>query len=227
MGIFKKYRALVTEIKKPLPDIFTIHFVSDKQFQYLPGQFLHLSLDEYDPSMPWPDSRCFSMQSSPNNDELSITFAVKGKFTLRMAEELRVGKKIWLKLPYGELFQKPHSKENCVFIAGGTGITPFLSLFTDSSFAQYANPKLYFGFRSEKYHIFKDELIRSKTINSLFVVTIIDQKKEGILNIESIYNECQNATFFISGPPIMIKNFKNSLLENNVVEKRIITDDWE
>lgn len=42
-----------------------------------------------------------------------------------MKTELYVGKELWLKLPYGDLFQRNHEKENCVVIAGGTKITSF------------------------------------------------------------------------------------------------------
>ena len=82
---------------------------------------MHLALDEYDPSSGWPESRCYSMQTSPVNEFIKITFSVKGKFTTRMADELKQGKIIDLKLPYGDFFQQDHSKENVVFIAGGTG----------------------------------------------------------------------------------------------------------
>jgi NAD(P)H-flavin reductase len=227
MAIIKKYLSKVEKVKNPLPDIYTVSFLSDNRFQYNIGQFLHLALDEYDPSMQWPISRCFSMQSSPGEEHLTITFAVKGKFTSRMADELKPGKDIWLKLPYGDIFNRGHSLENCVFIAGGTGVTPFLSLFTDASFVTYKTPKLYLGFRSEKYDIFKEELALAKKTNINFEVIEVNQDKEGVLNIEQIYNSNPGAVYFISGPPIMIKNFKNYLLEKQMPEKLVITDDWE
>ena len=32
---------------------------------FKPGQFLHLAIDEYDPSFHWPESRVFSIANSP------------------------------------------------------------------------------------------------------------------------------------------------------------------
>jgi ferredoxin-NADP reductase len=227
MAIIKKHLSKVEKVKNPLPDIFTVSFLSNKRFQYNQGQFLHLALDEYDSSMQWPESRCFSMQSSPGEEHLTITFAIKGKFTRRMADELKPGKEIWLKLPYGDLFSRGHSPESCVFIAGGTGVTPFLSLFTDTSFSSYKTPKLYLGFRSEEYNIFKEELALARRINNNFEIVIVNQEKEGVLNIERIYHSNPGSVYFISGPPIMIKNFKNFLLEKQISENLVITDDWE
>ena len=77
MAIVKKYKAKVEQIINPLPDIYTVSFSSDKEFKYLPGQFLYLALDNYDGIGQWPESRCFSMQSNMNEAQIKITFAVK------------------------------------------------------------------------------------------------------------------------------------------------------
>jgi NAD(P)H-flavin reductase len=226
--LVKKYLSIVTRVEIPLPDIYTVYFEStEKQFKYRPGQFLHLTLSEYDPSLQWPESRCFSMHSSPNEKYIKITYSVNGKYSKRIAEEIKVGKKIWLKLPYGDIFDRNHSTDNCVFIAGGTGVTPFLSLFNDPVFNTYKNPILYLGFREEKYNIFNQELNKAKEINKSFTFSLIYQNKDGMINIESIYNSHPDTTFFISGPPVMIKLFRNFLIQNSMTENRIITDEWE
>ncbi len=227
MANVRKYLSTVEKIENPLKGIYTITFSSDKIFKFLPGQFLHLALDKYDGIGLWPESRCFSIQSNPKENFLKITYAVKGIFTNRMANELKVGKNVWLKLPYGDIFQRGNNLSNCFFIAGGTGITPFLSLFTDNSFEAYKKPILYAGFKNSNYHIFKNELEEAKRINKKFSINVIYQYKQGMLDIEKIYNNHGDKTYFISGPPLMIKNFKNYLLQNRVDESKIITDDWE
>ncbi len=53
---------------------------------------MHLALDRYDPGGFWPDSRVFSIASSPvERQRLTITYAVKGAFTTRMERELTPG----------------------------------------------------------------------------------------------------------------------------------------
>src|SRR6188474_1903347 len=62
------------------------------------GQVLHLALDPYDPSGFWPESRVFSIASSPAQREVvRITYAVHGRFTARMEAELVEGKQVWIK----------------------------------------------------------------------------------------------------------------------------------
>ena len=229
MAIIKKYKSVVAKIENPFQDLFIVSFKSyDKQYRYLPGQFLHLALDEYDPSSQWPESRCFSMQSDEKDDCITITFAAKGSFTNRMAKELTIGKDLWLKLPYGELFSKSHNRDNTVFIAGGTGVTPFLSLFASERFSEYINPSLYLGIRESKYNLYDASIGKARAINGSFTSTIVNQQNEGILDIGKIFGKHgKDATYFISGPPVMIKSFKAYLTQNGVSGDNVRTDDWE
>ena len=173
MAIVKKYPAKVKSIHNPIDGVFTVEFETlDKPFKYAPGQFMHLALDEYDPGGQWPDSRCFSMQTSPDEALIKITYAAKGQFTNRMQRELKTGIEVTLKLPYGDLFTQPHNKTNTIFIAGGTGITPFLSLFNHSSFAAYSNPILYAGFRNQAMNVYSVELGIALSISSAFIAPL-------------------------------------------------------
>jgi hypothetical protein len=227
--MLRKYLAQIVSITNHISDVYTIEFRSTgKPFKYDPGQFLHLALDEYDPAAQWPDSRCFSMQSSPDEELIKITYAVKGRFTTRMHQELKTGSAVTLKLPYGDLFTQPHNKENTVFIAGGTGITPFLSLFNHSSFAEYVNPVLYAGFRNQSMNLYTSELVKAQKINPSFNYIPVYQDIDGILDISKISKSSNpDSAFFISGPPAMIKTFKQSLITNGISISQVLTDDWE
>ena len=227
--IVKKYKSEVVSVENPIPDIRTVTLRPlEKAYKYNPGQFLHLALDEYDPAQQWPESRCFSMQSSPDQETIRITFAAKGRFTERMARELVPGKVIHVKLPYGDIFSAEHDKDRSVFVAGGTGITPFLSLFTSGDFPAYKNPKLYFGVRNASHQLYAADLDKARGLNSSFTVTLLDEEKDGRLDINKIFSENgPSAVYFISGPPVMIKNFKAALAAGGVPAENIRTDDWE
>ncbi|MDD4830486.1 MAG: FAD-dependent oxidoreductase, partial [Bacteroidales bacterium] len=174
--------------------------------------------------------RCFSLQSSPNEKNAKITYAVKGEFTIQMEKQLNIGTEVWLKLPYGELFEHKHDKNKTVFIAGGTGVTPFLSLFTDQSFLVYENPKIYLGFRSKEYNIYQSALNKMMEIreNLSTMLQIRYENEVGIIDINEIFEQNgTDANYFISGPPIMIKLFRQKLIEKGVSDINILTDDWE
>jgi len=228
----KKYKSIVISVLNPFTGIYTVEFSPIiGKYKYLPGQFLHIALDEdYDGSTQWPDSRCFSMQSNPNDETLKITYAVKGQFTHQMEQQLKVGSEVWLKLPYGDLFSQPHNKADTVFIAGGTGITPFLSLFTHESFNEYIHPHIYLGFRSKDYNIYEHELKSVQLFDSTVktCITLFYQDVDGVIDINQIFiDNGIESTYFISGPPVMIKSFKQKLIISGVSTEQILTDDWE
>ena len=227
--LVKKYLSEVAEIQNPVDRLFVLKLRSkEKPFRFLPGQFLHLALDDYDPSNGWPESRCFSIQGLDSPDLVTLTFSVKGRFTTRMAAELAEGRSVWVKMPYGSLFQDLPGKSGCVFIAGGTGITPFLALFTDGSFGEYMNPKLYAGFRNESFDLYEDYLSSARKINPGFECIKYYEERDGMLDIERIYRDQETAqVYFISGPPLMIKEFKDYLKKQKVPDDRIKTDEWE
>ena len=168
------------------------------------------------------------LQSSPKDQLIRITYSVKGSFTKRMVKEIYPGASVTLKLPYGDLFSQPHSRENTVFIAGGTGITPYLSLFDDPSFADYRNPVLHAGFRNPEMNLYLSELELAVQINPTLIIHNVYQDKDGALDIEKIFQQSdQTSSFFISGPPVMIQTFKSFLLSTGIDGKKLLTDDWE
>jgi ferredoxin-NADP reductase len=231
MAIVRKHRCQVTEVRQPLPDVYVARFASqDRPFQYQPGQFLHLALDPYDASRPWPESRCFSIMTPAGGDprELGIAFAVKGAFTLRMSAELVPGREIWLKLPYGELFAADWSGRTCVFLAGGTGVTPFLSLFGAPAFARFTHACLYLGVRSASHDVFAAELAQAQRGNPAFAVEVRCEDTQGLIPIDQVRERHgPEAVYFLSGPVAMIRAFRARLLALGVPAEQIRSDDWE
>jgi ferredoxin-NADP reductase len=231
MAIVRKHQSRVTAVRQVLPDVYTATFAPvDRPFDYRPGQFLHLALEPYDAARPWPESRCFSIQTLPaqGRQELSITFAVKGAFTRRMAQELAPGREVWLKLPYGDLFAGDWSGKPCVFIAGGTGITPFLSLFLDDGFRRFADASLYLGIRGPSYHVFAGEVAQAQQRNPALAVEIFFEDSQGYIPIERLHQRHgAEAVYFLSGPAAMIAGFRARLLALGVVPEHVRSDDWE
>ena len=95
--------------------------------QFRPGQFLHLALDNYDPSFNWPESRVFSIANAPERNTLIYLFRQKVDFTNRMMNEISIGSQIWIKLPYGIFNFNDAIGEDVVLNCRGTGISPFIS----------------------------------------------------------------------------------------------------
>lgn len=238
MSISVKIPAIVEKVNKHTSDVCSYVFKPKRRCpRFKPGQFLHLAIDPYDPSFQWPESRVFSIANSPTRREkIKITFAVKGKFTKRMYDEIKESDTVWLKLPYGD-FTFDENDKDIVLIAGGTGITPFLS------FLEYAidnkissKIKLYYGVRSKELLLFEELISECDNClpnfnKSIYLESERDLKfRYGRLNIEQILNETENkenTIFYLSGPVEMVNNFKAYLKDNSINEPQIRIDKWE
>jgi len=237
MATPKKIEAIVT--KRQIIDnrVMLLEMKPTKRVpNFSPGQFLHLALDKYDPSESWPESRVFSIASSPDTrqERISLLISKQGKFTQRMFEEIAENKELWIKLPYGDFTLNNRLEEENIFIAGGTGISPFLSILK-SNLEDYHSIKMYFGIRSIEYFIEKSFLIHKQKIDPNFDMEIFIENnnsteyKSGVIDIQYIFykHRQEKCNYFLSGPKKMIDTFSNYLTKQRVQEKRIIIDSWE
>lgn len=240
MSISVKIPATVEKVNKHTDEVCSYIFRPKKRCpRFKPGQFLHLAIDTYDPSFQWPESRVFSIANSPaRRENIKITIAVKGKFTKRMYNEIKEGDTIWLKLPYG-YFTFDENDKSIVLIAGGTGITPFLS-FLEYAVDNKVNSiiKLYYGVQSKKLFLFEKLISECKNSLPNFKKSIYlekmnninDKFRKGRLNINQILNETDNkekTIFYLSGPVEMVNSFKTYLQDNSINETQIRIDKWE
>ena len=230
-----KVKVLVTRAVKHTPSVVSYQFEPQGRVpKFHPGQFLHLALDAYSPDRPWPESRVFSIASATSERarELAVTISVKGAYTQRIFSTLQEGSECWLKLPYGE-FLFP-SDVRLVLVAGGVGITPYLSLLQRLLEVKSDQPvQLFYGVRSAPLHLFGDLLDRCSAELPNFSKTVYCEDgsvpgKTGILDIDAIHAAAPaDALFFLSGPPAMIHLFKARLLGLGVAGECIRVDDWE
>ncbi|HPL96912.1 MAG TPA: FAD-dependent oxidoreductase [Smithellaceae bacterium] len=230
-----KVKALVTRVVKHTPSVVSYQFAPQGRVpKFHPGQFLHLALDAYSPDRPWPESRVFSIASATSERarELSVTISVKGTYTQRIFNTLQEGSECWLKLPYGE-FLFPDDRP-LALVAGGVGITPYLSLLKHRLEIRSSQPiRLSYGVRSAEYYLFGELLNRCEAELPNFHMAVYCEDgsvpgNRGILDIAAIHDAAPGkALFFLSGPPAMISAFRNRLSGLGVEQNRIRVDDWE
>lgn len=230
-----KVNALVTRVVKHTPSVVSYQFAPQGRVpKFHPGQFLHLALDAYSPDRPWPESRVFSIASATSERarELSVTISVKGAYTQRIFSTLQEGSECWLKLPYGE-FLFPDDRP-LALIAGGVGITPYLSLLKHRLEVRSEQLiHLFYGVRSAEYNLFGELLKRCEAELPNFHKTVYCEDGslpgiKGILDIAAVHVAApENSLFYLSGPPAMITTFRNRLSGLDVEQDRIRVDDWE
>jgi len=233
----QKLRCEVVEILDHGEGVYSV-FLKPKSPapRFLPGQFLHLALDEYKPGDFWPDSRTFSIASPPADRQLlRITYAVKGQFTTRMEKELLPGRQVWVKMPYGEFIVRT-DREVCL-LAGGTGVTAFTAFLGGLTKEIPHKVNFFYGARNPDLLIYRSAVEEaSQRCPALDIHFLVEEDAEkagclpGLITMATVFKLITNplaVAYYLSGPPSMVKSLIADLQQGGVATDQIITDAWE
>ena len=155
------FKAVVEQVARHDSNVASFRLKAEKRLpRFVPGQFIHLTMDAYDPSSFWPESRVFSVANAVmDRSTIWLTISRQGNYTGRILDEVQSGSVLWAKGPYGEFsVDGSHGYRSAVLIAGGTGITPFCA-FMDAALAQGKLPVeeaiLHYGARTPELLIYR------------------------------------------------------------------------
>jgi ferredoxin-NADP reductase len=197
--------------------------------RFKPGQFLHLALDASEPGGFWPESRVFSIASSPGErDRLSITYAVKGAFTARMERELTEGVAVWAKLPYGDFVVD--SASDAVLFAGGTGVTAFTAFLQSLEPERTTRVLLFYGARKPDLFVYGPLAEACAREVASLSCSLVCEETDGRLQVDAAWPAIatlHDPLFYLSGPPPMLMALTAQLRSRGVSPKDIRTDAWE
>jgi len=248
MSTPRKIACTVAEIVNHGQQVYSVDLRPSMQVPHFkPGQFLHLTVDEYDPSGFWPESRVFSIASSPTErNRVRICYAVKGRYTRKMEEYLQPGKTVWVKLPYGDFVID--ASEPVFLIAGGTGISAFSAFLASLSARQQHKVTLVYGARTSDLLLDRPFLnAQTETCPNFRIVYFsegpFDQEtpesmrpmapiwhrggKIDIGAILALFPDAMPACFYLSGPPTMLNHLTERLKSLGVPDERIRRDAWD
>ena len=101
------------------PNVFVLSF--KRNFDFRAGQVLGLAMSTAD------DARLYSIASGDSDENINILYNIKpgGKLTPNLAA-LQQGDTLWITVPFGTY---AGSAEPAYWIAAGTGIAPFMSMY--------------------------------------------------------------------------------------------------
>jgi ferredoxin-NADP reductase/ferredoxin len=226
----------VSDIKQLSSDSKLFRFTSTKLNKPLApfraGQYIGLTVEINGVRT----SRPFSIASSPNQlsyYELGIRIKEGGFVSPFLVENLKVGDVLEASEPLGNLFYNPLFHGNdLVFIAGGCGITPFISMLKDISEKDIPlNIWLIFGCLTEKDILFREELDdiqkRRSNIHIRYILSEpeADWKGEcGFISRDKILTEIgaiEKKYFYVVGNRAMSEFVKGELKALGISQHRI------
>lgn len=188
---------------------------SKKRADYLPGQYIYLTLPGILPVEGRGPTRQFTLSSSPTETDLVITTKENEKSAFkRKFMDLVPDTEVEADGPMGTFYFDQNSHGNHVFIAGGMGITPFRSMLKFAVDRKLTiTAQLYYFVSNKEDAIFTEELAKWQK-KGLLNYEIIETQGKGAQKINA--KKFLNSHFWITGPASFVTKMENMLLRQKV-----------
>lgn len=223
--------------KQPLAEgTMAFHFSKPDGFTFTPGQAADLIIADESSAANTQDARhTFSMVSAPHENELVFATRMRDSLYKQQLKALPLGATAFVDGPFGALVLGDDLSQAAVCIAGGIGITPFMSMLRDAAERQRQQDiLLLYSNRRPEDSAFLAELQELSRRNPRFkliaTMTNMDASAQawdgatGYLNAERIqaYSAAlHQPQYYLSGPPMLVEAMMDVLDEMAVAPDAI------
>jgi propane monooxygenase reductase component len=202
----------------------------DADFKFFPGQYVDIAVPGTD------EVRSFSMANTSARESRQLEFVIKvypdGLFSEYLDQTLKVGDRLTVAGPYGVFMLRDAPDKDLVFVGGGAGMAPILSLLRSMAERGIDRKAVYYyGARRRADLCFTDELraLEQTLPNFRFVPALSDEDWEGENGlITDVVSRSESALArahaYICGPPPMVEAAVPLLTRLGVPEKRVYFD---
>jgi predicted ferric reductase len=221
----RTYDYLLTEVNRLDRSVAEIVLVPQGEpLRFESGQFVFVSIVHRDVGR---EAHPFSTVSAPNDPNLRIMVKALGDYTTDLMN-LEPPASARVEGPYGRFSYRRVANPDQIWIAGGIGVTPFLSM-ARSLQTNGHRIDFYYCTEGSDQAYFSDELFEISDHHLNFRVIPIRKVSLGHITAEDIRGvgrELVTKDFLICGPPAMIKNLKTQFLELGVPKEQIHYEDF-
>lgn len=187
---------------------------------YLAGQFAFFNF----PGISKKEQHPFTISSHPYDEKLRITVKGLGDYTTELNSKLKIGDRAFVEGPYGHFSSSYIKEKEQVWLAGGIGITPFLSLARDMYMHKV---HLYWCVNEVEEAVYKKELEAIAKDNPNFHFTLWPSKESGYLTIEQLgLNNYKDKGYLICGPGSLKTSIIKQLKKKGVSSQSIYDEEF-
>lgn len=204
-------------------------FKPEEEINFEPGQYLNIEVAE-------GIFRSYSISSHPaNTKEIKIVAAVTHEGVgSNYLKKLKKDDKVSVIGPSGRFrFQSDEKVKNVIFVATGTGISPFISMLYELKDHKFpAEMHLYFGVRNDDEVFYMDELEEfKKDLDFEYTVCVSQHStnplfKQGRVTDYIAIADPQNTHVYLCGHPAMIEDVSKKLIDLGVPEENIFHEKY-
>ena len=182
----------------------------------------------------------FSIASCPSDEEILVTTRMRNTLFKQALSTLPIGSGARIEGPMGSFSLHNNTARPAVFLAGGIGITPFLSMVSHATAEKLRHPiVLFYANRYLEDAAFIDALWKLERANPRFrfVPTLTRtannnggwKGKTGYISSEMLSTQIgtlRGPIYYIAGPPTMVAATRRTLSEVGVDEDDIRTEEF-
>lgn len=185
------------------------------------GQFLFVRfLNDKDLN----ESHPFTISSAPAEDVLRLTIKASGNFTRDLFAKLQEGADAVIEGPYG-MFDYKRGGQKQIWLAGGIGLTPFLSFIRDMNGSLAHDIDFYYTVRHPEEALFVEEIQAAAERNPRLKPHIRFSATEGSLTVDHILKNTngnmRDYHIYMCGPLPMIQAFQKKFLDLGLPQNQI------
>jgi ferredoxin--NADP+ reductase len=197
------------------PHVFVLTF--NRNFNFRAGQVIGLAMHNTD------DARLYSIASGENDPQIQILYNIKpgGKLTPNLAS-LAPGDTLWISPPFGTY---EGSAEPAFWIAAGTGIAPFVSMFRSGL---GSGKTLIHGGRTLDSFYFSEQL--ESGLGSDYIRCCSQQNDESVYfgRVTQYLSEAENLPanqkYYLCGSAEMVVECREILLNKGISFNNIVAE---
>jgi ferredoxin-NADP reductase len=216
------------------------HFEKPSGFSFRAGQCADVTLTAPLETDAEGNTRTFSIASPPFANELDFTTRMRDTAFKRSLKELKLTAKVKISPAAGSFTLHKNLAKPAIFLAGGIGITRFLSMVQQAD-RDRLSQKLYLFYSNRRPEdaAFLDTLRALETTNPNFrlICTMTEMpksKKEwkgetALIDKEMLcrhLTNLQGPIYYIAGSPAMVTAMRETLVSAEVEEDDIRTDEF-
>jgi len=194
---------------------------------FKPGQFVFASF--YSPEVS-SETHPFSLSSSPADKNLKIAVKALGDYTSGL-QNINIGAMAEIEGPFGKFFRENPKKKSQIWIAGGIGITPFMSMARTFRVSKPDyKTDFYYAVSKERELVFLPELekieAKNKNLRLIPFCSEILKRRLDAKFIERLSGDLAGKEIYICGPPPMMASLKKQFLSLGISQGGIHSEEF-
>jgi ferredoxin-NADP reductase len=215
-------------------------FEKPADFQFKAGQYAELTLLNPSETDFEGASRTFSIVSAPSDPELMFATRMQDTAFKRVLKSSPIGTEISLDGPMGSFTLHNNEKKAGVFLAGGIGITPFMSIITEAAKKKQAHRLyMFYSNRRPEDAAFLDRLFAAEKENPnfRFIPTMTAMEKSqrewkretGYIDkalLMKYLPMLDGSIYYVAGPPSMVGALQKMLTAAGVDSDDVRTEEF-